>query len=51
MSEIPFIDYLNTVDDLLETRYGITSRDTDTASIATARASAKPVKKASRPNT
>ena len=34
MSEIPFIDYLNAVDDLLESRYGITSGDVDTASIA-----------------
>ncbi len=30
----PFIDYLNRVDDLLEARYGITSHDVDTASIA-----------------
>jgi hypothetical protein len=30
----PFIDYLNAVDDLLEGRYGITSNDVDTASIA-----------------
>ena len=34
MTDVPFIDYLNAVDDLLESRYGITSRDVDTASIA-----------------
>ena len=34
MSEMPFIDYLNAVDDLLEARYGITSRDVDIASVA-----------------
>ncbi|MBT3192503.1 MAG: hypothetical protein HN341_08105 [Verrucomicrobia bacterium] len=31
---VPFIDYLNAVDDLLESRYGITSNDVDVASIA-----------------
>ena len=31
---VPFIDYLNAVDDLLEGQYGITSNDVDTASIA-----------------
>ena len=31
---MPFIEYLNLVDDLLETRFGITSNDVDTASIA-----------------
>jgi hypothetical protein len=31
---MPFIDYLNAVDDLLEAQYGITSNDVDTASIA-----------------
>ncbi len=35
MSEMPFIDYLNMGDDLLEARYGITSRDVDIASVAT----------------
>ena len=30
----PFIDYLNAVDAMLETRYGITSNDVDVASIA-----------------
>ena len=34
MSEIPFIDYLNAVDDLLESQYGITSDDVDMASVA-----------------
>ena len=34
MGEMPFIDYLNAVDDLLEARFGITSNDVDTASIA-----------------
>ena len=34
MSEVPFIDYLNAVDDLLEARYGVTSRDVGIASIA-----------------
>jgi hypothetical protein len=34
MSTLPFIEYLNTVDDLLEARYGITSYDVDTVSIA-----------------
>ena len=34
MSDEPFIDYLNAVDDLLESRYGMTSKDVDTASIA-----------------
>ena len=34
MTDVPFIDYLSAVDDLLETRYGITSNDVDTASIA-----------------
>jgi len=34
MNDMPFIDYLNAVDDLLESRYGITSGDVDTASIA-----------------
>ena len=33
MSKMPFIDYLNMVDDLLEARYGITSRDVGIASI------------------
>ena len=32
---VPFIDYLNGVDDLLEARYGITSRDVDTGVVAT----------------
>jgi hypothetical protein len=32
MGEMPFIDYLNAVDDLLEARFGITSNDVDTAS-------------------
>jgi hypothetical protein len=31
---MPFIDYLNAVDDLMEAQYGITSKDVDTASIA-----------------
>jgi hypothetical protein len=31
---VPFIDYLNAVDDLLESRYGITSNDIDMACIA-----------------
>jgi hypothetical protein len=34
MIDIPFIDYLNAVDDLLESQYGITNGDVDTASIA-----------------
>ena len=34
MTSVPFIDYLNAVDDLLESRYGITSNDVDTASVA-----------------
>ena len=34
MNHMAFIDYLNTVDDLLEAQYGITSRDIDTAAIA-----------------
>ena len=34
--DVSFIDYLNAVDDLLETRCGITSADTDTAGIAAA---------------
>lgn len=33
-NEVPFIDYLNAVDDLLESRYGITSNDVDTDVIA-----------------
>lgn len=32
--QTPFIDYLNAVDDLLESRYGITSKDVDMAPIA-----------------
>ena len=32
--EAPFIEYLNAADDLLEARYGITSNDLDTATIA-----------------
>jgi len=36
MSDIPFIDYLNAVDDLLEARYGITSNDVDMQGIAQA---------------
>jgi hypothetical protein len=31
---MPFIEYLNAVDDLMESRYGITSNDVDAASIA-----------------
>ncbi len=34
MSESPFIAYLNEVDSLLESRYGITSNDTDLGAIA-----------------
>ncbi len=34
MNGMPFIDYLNAVDDMLEIRYGITSNDVDTASVA-----------------
>lgn len=34
-TELPFIDYLNAVDDLLEERYGITSKDTNMDLIAT----------------
>jgi len=30
----PFIDYLNAVDDLLGSRYGVTSNDVDTGQIA-----------------
>ena len=33
-TEIPFIDYLNKVDDLLESKYGITSNDTSMELIA-----------------
>ena len=37
MSEpVPFIDYLNAVDDLLQARYGVTSRDADMEQIAAA---------------
>ncbi len=31
---LPFIDYLNEVDDLLEARYGITCEDADLVSLA-----------------
>ena len=34
MSVMPFIDYLNAVDDLLEGRYGITSSDVGMGAIA-----------------
>ena len=34
MTDVPFIDYLNAVDAMLECRYGITSNDVDMASIA-----------------
>jgi hypothetical protein len=34
MIDLPFIEYLNAADDLLEARYGITSDDVDIASIA-----------------
>jgi hypothetical protein len=33
---VPFIDYLNAVDDLLEVRFGLTSRDADLEQIAAA---------------
>jgi hypothetical protein len=37
MSEpVPFIDYLNAVDDLLLARYGVTSNDADMDQIAAA---------------
>ena len=35
-SQMPFIDYLNAVDDLLQTRYGITSNDAALEEIARA---------------
>ncbi|MBL4712105.1 MAG: hypothetical protein JKX75_06355 [Gammaproteobacteria bacterium] len=34
INNAPFIDYLNAVDDLLETKYGITSIDTNMDFIA-----------------
>jgi len=37
MSEpVPFIDYLNAVDDLLQARYGVTSLDADLKQVAAA---------------
>jgi hypothetical protein len=33
---VPFIDYLNAVDDLLQVRYGVTASDADMKQIAAA---------------